>query len=85
MVILLLTFFETTLPDAGNDTNLKTLPIQFLHISSKIPKKRSHFGRLSLSKKKTTKRSIKTKTTIVAASIAISNITFSDHLRVLRP
>ena len=52
MVILLLTFFETTLPDAGNDTNLKTLPIQFLHISSKIPKKRSHFGRLSLSKKK---------------------------------
>ena len=25
MVILLLTFFETTLPDAGNDTNLKTI------------------------------------------------------------
>ena len=24
MVILPLTFFETTLPDAGNDTNLKT-------------------------------------------------------------
>ena len=24
MVMLLLTFFETTLSDAGNDTNLKT-------------------------------------------------------------
>ena len=28
MVILLLTFFETTLPDAGNDTNLKTIYIE---------------------------------------------------------
>ena len=28
MVLLLLTFFETTLPDARNDTNLKTIYVE---------------------------------------------------------